>query len=385
MHIKKYFSQSFNFSCAVLSLSIIFFSSQAYSENITLAWDASGSTDISYNIHYGTASGSYNQTHNAANNTSYVINDLSEGATYYFAVTAYDKNDPSNESTYSIEKSYTVSSSTTDTSGSSDNSGSSDTSGSSSSSDISTDSSSSSTSDSSTDSNSSSTSDSTTDSNSSSTSDSTTDSGSSSTSDSNSSNSSDATTDNNNASVFDQDDVPDNTYPVNNADDTNSNDDDITCMSDNDCDDGVFCNGQELCSDGTCFAGISECSENQICKENKDECRDALIIKVENLIKKIRRPHYKEKRFQWLILQSDENIDFVNTQTSISVENTNDEFSGIEVDSTKRPVKIGQFIFIPIIVWKEAQLGQCTLKIESEINEDYYSYDRIILTSLKIS
>jgi hypothetical protein len=58
----------------------------------TLAWDPPAvSTDVTgYMIHYGTASGTYSQSADAGNTTSYAVTNLTDGRTYYFAVTAYN-------------------------------------------------------------------------------------------------------------------------------------------------------------------------------------------------------------------------------------------------------------------------------------------------------
>jgi len=74
----------------------------------TLAWDppvnADGTpfTGVSgYKLYVGSASRSYAQTIDVGNTTTYALNNLSEGSTYYFAVTDYDG--AGNESSYSNE------------------------------------------------------------------------------------------------------------------------------------------------------------------------------------------------------------------------------------------------------------------------------------------
>jgi fibronectin type 3 domain-containing protein len=68
-----------------------------------LAWDPPDiSTDVTgYMIHYGTASGAYSQAVDVGNTTSYTVSNLSDGQTYYFAVTA--QNAAHYESVYSNE------------------------------------------------------------------------------------------------------------------------------------------------------------------------------------------------------------------------------------------------------------------------------------------
>lgn len=72
----------------------------------TLAWN--GITDPSlsgYNVKVGTASGFYSRTITVGNVTSYTVDSLMTGTTYYFAVTAYNsagESPPSNEVSKSI-------------------------------------------------------------------------------------------------------------------------------------------------------------------------------------------------------------------------------------------------------------------------------------------
>jgi fibronectin type 3 domain-containing protein len=80
----------------------------------TLSWDppttnADGTplTDLAgYRIYYGTSSGSYPHNIDVGDTTTYMVDDLTEGLTYYFAVTAYDTS--MNESDYSNEVSKTI-------------------------------------------------------------------------------------------------------------------------------------------------------------------------------------------------------------------------------------------------------------------------------------
>jgi hypothetical protein len=77
------------------------------STTAALTWSADTSSGVAgYNVYLGTASGVYGPPINAGNVTSYVVNNLSFGNTYYFAVTAYNssgsESPPSNEVTKSI-------------------------------------------------------------------------------------------------------------------------------------------------------------------------------------------------------------------------------------------------------------------------------------------
>jgi len=86
----------------------------ACANSVTLSWaapsanaDGSPLNDMNgYKIYYGNISGSYPFVINAGMDTAYEVCSLTEGLTYYFAVTAYDTS--GNESAYSHEVSKTV-------------------------------------------------------------------------------------------------------------------------------------------------------------------------------------------------------------------------------------------------------------------------------------
>jgi hypothetical protein len=93
----------------VFSLLISLYPSSAFSGTTTLTWDppsinADGTplTDLAgYMIYYGTNPGNYSQSINVGDVTTYTVNNLTEGLTYYFVTTAYDA--IRNESEYSNE------------------------------------------------------------------------------------------------------------------------------------------------------------------------------------------------------------------------------------------------------------------------------------------
>jgi hypothetical protein len=62
----------------------------ARSESVTVGWDPVADSALQgYNVLYGTTSGSYTTTLDVGNNTSYTLNGLTAGTTYYIVTQAY--------------------------------------------------------------------------------------------------------------------------------------------------------------------------------------------------------------------------------------------------------------------------------------------------------
>jgi fibronectin type 3 domain-containing protein len=98
-----------------VSASLLFFPLQSSAAEVpprfpcslTLAWDPSDDPNvIGYRVYEGRASEVYTSVVDTSNSTTVVISNLDPGATYYFAVTAYDN--AGLESQYSGEIDYTV-------------------------------------------------------------------------------------------------------------------------------------------------------------------------------------------------------------------------------------------------------------------------------------
>jgi hypothetical protein len=76
---------------ALIGLLVVPFT--AYAGQIRLAWDASSDPSVTgYTIYYGTSSGTYTQSINVGNTTTYTVQSLTNGVTYYFVVKAYNGN-----------------------------------------------------------------------------------------------------------------------------------------------------------------------------------------------------------------------------------------------------------------------------------------------------
>ena len=98
-----------NFIISLLHLIAAFLISSSYvlAAQIQIAWNANTETDLAgYKVYYVTASGYYGgfgTPINVGNVTTYTITGLTQGQTYYIAITAYDNAIPANESGYSDE------------------------------------------------------------------------------------------------------------------------------------------------------------------------------------------------------------------------------------------------------------------------------------------
>jgi hypothetical protein len=86
---------------------LIALAAQARAEQVSLAWDANLEPDLGgYKLYYGTASQAYTQVIDVGKNTQVTVSNLSQGTTYFFAVTAYNLQGA--ESDYSNEIQNTV-------------------------------------------------------------------------------------------------------------------------------------------------------------------------------------------------------------------------------------------------------------------------------------
>ncbi len=92
---------------AVLLVCCLMVPDNAIAGQAALTWNASTDPSVAgYNIYFGNASRSYSGKLNAGKSTSYMVPNLTGGATYYFAVTAY--NSAGIESSFSNEASVII-------------------------------------------------------------------------------------------------------------------------------------------------------------------------------------------------------------------------------------------------------------------------------------
>ncbi len=90
-----------------LVIMVFIMNASAWAGTATLSWDPNTETDLAgYKAYYGIASASYTQSIDVGNVLTYTINNLAEGVTYFFVVTAY--NTSGNESGFSNEGSKTI-------------------------------------------------------------------------------------------------------------------------------------------------------------------------------------------------------------------------------------------------------------------------------------
>ena len=91
----------------VLVIIMVFLADFAYAATVRVSWNINTEPDLDgYIVYYGTYSGSYQQSVDVGLTTSRDIDELDQGTTYYFAVSAYDTS--GNESPFSSEASILI-------------------------------------------------------------------------------------------------------------------------------------------------------------------------------------------------------------------------------------------------------------------------------------
>ncbi len=117
----KNFKYKYFYFGLTICLTFFLYTAPLFAGDATLSWeppttnsDGTPLTDLAgFIIYYGTATGVYSNSTNVGNVTTYQVGNLTEGFTYYFAITAYDTS--RNESEYSNEVNATIQYSNTTT------------------------------------------------------------------------------------------------------------------------------------------------------------------------------------------------------------------------------------------------------------------------------
>jgi len=92
---------------AVIAIALHCTATNAVGASVTLAWDRNSDPNVSgYKVYYGPGNRTYPFVLDAGNSSAQIINNLQDGVTYYFAVTAY--NVDGQESDFSGEIPYTI-------------------------------------------------------------------------------------------------------------------------------------------------------------------------------------------------------------------------------------------------------------------------------------
>jgi hypothetical protein len=155
------------------------------------------------------------------------------------------------------------------------------------------------------------------------------------------------------------------------------------CLNDGDCDDGSFCNGKETCVDGICVDGQSPCVEDQVCNDDKDECRNTVLLTATCLPATIRRPLLFQQRCTWLLLYGAEKNSF-NVNSIITFFNPSGKITGVQVNPDRTSFTLGNFIFLPICIQKDAVVSQVTLTIINEVHISETTIEERIETKFNV-
>jgi len=139
------------------------------------------------------------------------------------------------------------------------------------------------------------------------------------------------------------------------------------CSADADCDDGLYCNGPERCLAGVCTAGSKPCGDGQICNEAADACWSIKTIAAVGVRNQFLRPVLKDAQRAWLVMRCLESNHFDTSTSVISFSGANATPQGIAVDTSRSPAKLWQFIFVPLLISKDATAGSWTMSIKSAV------------------
>lgn len=139
------------------------------------------------------------------------------------------------------------------------------------------------------------------------------------------------------------------------------------CSGDSDCDDGLYCNGAERCLSGVCTAGSKPCGDAQICNEATDTCWTTKTMSAVGINDKFFRPVVWNSKRVWLVMRCPESNHFDKDKSVISLAIAKTASQGISVDTSRSAAQLWQFIFVPLLIDKNATPGSWTVSIKSEV------------------
>jgi hypothetical protein len=156
------------------------------------------------------------------------------------------------------------------------------------------------------------------------------------------------------------------------------------CLKDGDCDDGRFCDGKETCVNGICVAGKSPCEEEQLCREDANECWATVKLNASFLpAAKVRRPVLFPQRCIWLLLISAGENNF-DENSIIDFTDLSGEATGVKINPDRKPFALGNFIFLPVCIEKDVAAGEVILTIRSAAHTSNTPVEEIIETSFTV-
>ena len=134
------------------------------------------------------------------------------------------------------------------------------------------------------------------------------------------------------------------------------------CINDAGCDDGVFCNGTETCSNGKCVSGESPCGTKPVCKEELQQCWDAVNIQGSCVQKSLLRPFISDQKCVWLVVYCAQDQHFTPEVRSIVAVGGDAGAQGVSVDNRRTPISIGRFLLLPVCITRDATAGQWSIQ-----------------------
>lgn len=150
------------------------------------------------------------------------------------------------------------------------------------------------------------------------------------------------------------------------------------CWTDGDCDDRVFCNGPEKCIEGECVSGEIPCEVADICIEDAEQCWDYETIFVRSIQKTLSRPLIQSRKCPWLVLRYTGACHFNKRDSVIRIQGPLDDAQGVTVDPERSAFEVQDFIFVPICIEKNAEVGEWFIRIETDVTDTDSPFREVI-------